>query len=55
MHTAMNVTIPSSEGGVYRCRDFKVEQRSPDEFVIFTVAPFILEPTTKGESQSRPQ
>ncbi len=36
-----SIVIPSSEGGKYRCSDFRVEQRKPDEFIVFCKAPFI--------------
>jgi hypothetical protein len=35
------ITIPSSEGGSYLCNNFRSEERSPGEFVIFCEAPFI--------------
>ncbi len=35
------ITIPSSLGGTHVCRDFTVEERKPDEFVVFCEAPFI--------------
>jgi len=36
-----SIVIPSSEGGKYRCTNFRVEQRKPDEFIVFCEAPFI--------------
>jgi hypothetical protein len=43
------IVIPSSKGGTHVCKDFKVEQRAPNEFVVFCVAPFILEVSGQGE------
>ena len=36
-----SIMIPSAEGGKYRCTHFKFEERKPNEFVVFCVAPFI--------------
>lgn len=36
------IVIPSSNGGPYVCRDFKIEERAPGEFVVYCVAPFIV-------------
>lgn len=46
-----HIVIPSSEGGTHVCKDFKVEQRAPNEFVVFCVAPFILEVSGQAEKQ----
>jgi hypothetical protein len=35
------IEIPSSEGGMYILRNFKVEKRTSDEFVIVCEGPFI--------------
>jgi hypothetical protein len=35
------IEIPSSLGGTYMCRDFKVDERKTNEFVVFCEAPFI--------------
>jgi len=43
------IEIPSSKGGKHICKDFKVEQRAPNEFVVFCFAPFILEAGGRGE------
>jgi hypothetical protein len=40
------IEIPSEEGGVFVCRDFKVEQRTSDEFVVFCEAPFAVAETS---------
>jgi len=37
-----NILIPSALGGVHRCGGFQVEERAPEEFVIFCEAPFIF-------------
>jgi len=34
--------IPSAQGGTHVCKGFKVEERAPNEFVVFCEAPFIL-------------
>lgn len=34
------VDIQAENGGKYHCTDFKVEQRTPKEFVIYCDAPF---------------
>jgi hypothetical protein len=40
------IMVPSGEGGKYRCTDFKVEQRKPNEFIVFCEAPFIPRQTS---------
>lgn len=40
---ANRIRIPSSAGGVHTCRGFKVEERAPGEFVIYCMAPFVLQ------------
>jgi hypothetical protein len=35
------ISIPSALGGTHTCRDFKAEERKPNEFVVFCEAPFI--------------
>jgi hypothetical protein len=35
------ISIPSSLGGTHVCRDFKIEERKPNEFIVFCEAPFI--------------
>jgi len=35
------ITIPSSFGGTHLCRDFRVEERKINEFLVFCEAPFI--------------
>jgi hypothetical protein len=47
------IVIPSSEGGTYVCHDFKAEERAPDEFVIFCIAPFIPDKTRTGQSTQK--
>jgi hypothetical protein len=37
------VEIPSSEGGVYWLRDFKVEETAPGQFSIYCEGPFIMQ------------
>jgi len=49
------IVIPSSEGGTYICRDFKVEERAPGEFVVFCMAPFVPKENSSGESSNREQ
>ena len=44
-----HIEIPSSKGGKHICKDFKVEQRAPTEFVVFCEGPFILEISGQGE------
>lgn len=34
------IEVPWAEGGPYVCKDFKVEERSPGQFVIFCDGPF---------------
>ena len=49
------ITIPSSPGGLYTIRDFKVEKRADGEFVIFAEAPFIPETgTSEAKKTERP-
>lgn len=36
------IVIASSEGGTHICGGFRVEELTPDRFVIFCEAPFIL-------------
>jgi hypothetical protein len=52
------VVIPSAEGGTHVCRDFRVEERAPAEFVVFCEGPFILrnrsESMTGGQSTPNP-
>jgi hypothetical protein len=36
-----SIVIPSPEGDKYRCTNFRVEQRTPNEFIVFCEAPFI--------------
>jgi hypothetical protein len=38
-----HVSIPSSEGGFYTLRDFRVEEVNSDRFVIYCEGPFIPE------------
>jgi hypothetical protein len=47
------IVVPSSMGGNHTCKDFKVEQRAPNEFVVFCVAPFILEASGQGEKHQQ--
>lgn len=35
------IEIPSSKGGTHVCRDFRIEERAPNEYVVFCEAPFI--------------
>jgi hypothetical protein len=48
------ITIHSSQGTPYVCSDFKIEQRAPNEFVIFYEVPFlpVAEATPSGEDDS---
>jgi len=39
----LGVEFPSADG-LYICRSFQVEERNPDDCVIFCVAPFIPQP-----------
>ena len=41
------IAIPSSEGGVYICKNFEVEEAGPSRFVIYCIAPF-LPPKPEG-------
>jgi len=45
------VKIPLSEGSEHVCGSFKVEERSPEEFVVFCEVPFVLR--TGGESANK--
>jgi hypothetical protein len=42
----LNIVIPSAEGGTHICNGFRVEERKPEEFVIFYEGPFI--PQSRG-------
>jgi hypothetical protein len=44
------IEIPSCDGGIYSCRDFKVEEFATDQFVIYCEAPFTY--TEHGTSVS---
>jgi len=43
------IVIPSAEGGSHICSGFKAEQRAPNEFVVFCVAPFIVGASGRAE------
>jgi hypothetical protein len=40
------IEIPSSQGGNYVCKNFKIEEIIPNQFLIFCEAPFIPKSTT---------
>jgi hypothetical protein len=48
------ITIQSPQGTPYVCSNFKIEQRAPNEFVIFYEVPFVpvAETAPSGEDDS---
>jgi len=40
----LRVDMPSTSGGRFICRDFKIEERNPGDFVVFCEGPFMLSP-----------
>lgn len=47
---SLKIVIPSAEGGTHVCKGFKVEERTPDEFILFCEGPFIQLENPKGTS-----
>ena len=48
----LRIAIPSAHGGKHICQGFKLEEREPDEFVIFCEAPFVLKTSVQGQGKS---
>jgi hypothetical protein len=46
-----DIVVSWAEGGHFPCKEFRVEERSPREFVIFCKGPFTLKAT--GSKSSR--
>src|SRR5438270_13679980 len=44
------ILIPSNEGGTHVCKGFKVEERTPVEYVVYCDAPFIIAESPAGQS-----
>lgn len=46
------IDIEAENGGKYHCQDFKIDQRAPQEFVIYCEAPFAVAKTSgTGQEQ----
>ena len=43
-----HITIRSSEGGMYICKDFTVEERADNEFVVYCIAPLLIATIGRG-------